>query len=461
MATDLSLKLLIILNDVSAFKDRMVYLQTQAIELRTASSLGSGLAMADVFRPDVIFISWDLKYTNVRKAYELLIKHGFLCIVFSEDKSPLRVTGLLNSGIPNVVLPPVSGNSIAERTRKLVRERDEFLRKFARIRPEELPTDGNWEKRVQGRDGQPSVYQMDNYFMKSTSQPIYDPRIQAWRLDTDAEIYKRAGPNLPADGVSELLASANIVQVAARLSGNVGPGNLAQIEADSKSASAFIEKSMEVAVEYAVKRTETETNPITTVTNGTVTLVRTPVSKGYVVGANAGNTVDRDLAGKVGENLAKALKGFGQTGESDVTVHPVDLEGVAFQLWAEQNAQFMVNSQHGKDDIAFAYFLSKTIIERPDGKTELFALDLEEALIADREIDFEIYIHLPKNRKFVQYINRPTVFAAATKAKLLGRGIKEVFVRNEQFGLFEIYCVKNEISTSIAKFKFKQLAQKK
>lgn len=487
------IKILFIMNNLAAFRDRLIFLNSHGIVVKAAADINNALAVIAAEMPDVVFVSWDLKKANVKKFYELLTKtHGFLCVIVAEDRSPLRVSALMNSGIPSLILPPVSGQTILERTQTLVRDRDNFLKTFHRAGSQEIEPEGSWQL-FNGKKGQNPMWRFhadsptakDEYFAQASAKPEYDWSAKKWKNINEDAVFKRPKSEEP-EGMADLKALENSVslmsevsmqkaieranqdpdeagkqlakaEMAKALESNAIPSQTV-ISEKSKDPSSIMAKSVEVAVELSVERTAEVTKPIENVSKGTVTLVKTGNFKGYLMGANASNTSDEELAAKVRGHLATVLNNHGEQVGGDVTIQTLELDQVPFLLWAEQNSEFIVNSQHGMDEVAFAYFASSTIMERPDGQTDVFSIDIEKCLAADKEITFGVYLHLPKNKKFVQYIHQATVFTQVMKDKLLKQGIKEVFIKNTDSELYELYCAKNDITQSIAKFK---AAQKK
>lgn len=473
------------MNNLASYKDRLVYLHSQGVVVKAAAEVSNALNIISAEMPDVLFVSWDLKKVNVKKFCDMLSKsHGFICVVFAEERSPLRVSALLNSGLSNLILPPVSGKAIHEKALSLVKDRDTFLHNFTRTHMDEIPKDGKWEM-VGQKKGQNPVWRLKGntpdkeFFAQAPVKPVYDAGRNVWNNLNEEYLYRKNETTQPQDATAirglenslSLMSEVSMKKVSDRVNGittsesalakpelaqslesNVIPANTI-ISEKSKDPKSIMAKSVEVAVELSVERTSEVTKPVENVTKGTLTLVKTGNFKGYILGANGSDTADGELAAKVRKHLARVLNNNGEEVGGDVSVQTLELDQVPFNLWAEQNAEFIVNSQHGSDDVAFAYFQSSTIMERPDGKTEIFSVDVEKGLAADKMVDFEIYLHLPKNKKFVQYIHQTTKFTKDMKDKLLSQGIKEVFVKNEHWPRFEVYCTMNEIDKSIANFK--------
>jgi len=477
-------KILFIMNDLASYKDRLIYLHSQSVVVKAAAEVKNALEIICKELPDVIFISWDLKKVNVKKLYELFSKtHGYLCVVFSEDHSPLRVSALLNSGLPYLLLPPVSGQAMLDKINALIRDRDNLLNNFSRSHMESLPTSGQWEICIK-KKGQSPIWRLrhdnEQYFAQANEQPEYDYEEQKWKHINEGCAYKLKPGSLAISNTTtqrnlesslSLISEVSIENLTRRLSGsnvidtsladpkfvsglesNVIPANT-KISDRSKAPDTVIAKSVEVAVELSVERTSEMVKPIEKVTKGTLTLVQTGNFKGYIIGANGDNTTDEELAAKVRIHLGRILDNKGEDVGGDVSVRSLEMDEVPFKIWAEQHAEFIINSQHGDNEVAFAYFNSTTIMERPDGKTEVFKTDIEKGLAADKPVDFDVHLHLPKNKKFVQYLNKGAVLSSEMKNKLISQGIRDVYIKNEQFPDYEVYCAKNEVDASIADFK--------
>lgn len=141
---------------------------------------------------------------------------------------------------------------------------------------------------------------------------------------------------------------------------------------------------------------------------------------------------DEELEGEGQAQLESAMKNmlteiFGSLEVYDV--HPLDIQRVEFKDWALETADFLESGLHDGLEIAVAFFTGSGKIFELEvlGSSDYCKLRLEE-VHPGVSLDFDVYLHLPLNGRFLMYIPRGGNITVPQQMNLEGRGIKNLFV---------------------------------
>ena len=208
--------MLVILNNRRSIDGGLLFLEKRGYQLTVVNRITEAIQVMGNFKPHTILLSWNLRNSDVRKAYKVFTeKFRLICIVFAEDSSTRTTASLMSSGIPHSLLSPVSGPSIHMRVQALLRakithqrERKKKVPNYIRMEAlrEPPPPDINWSK-VPNPDGSGgTVWQGQSdtgsdktYYFKGPSAPKFDPTKKSYyfndgQKDIGAVIMKGAGP---------------------------------------------------------------------------------------------------------------------------------------------------------------------------------------------------------------------------------------------------------------------------
>ena len=84
----------------------------------------------------------------------------------------------------------------------------------------------------------------------------------------------------------------------------------------------------------------------------------------------------------------------------------------------------MIEAPHDKECFAFAFF-SVTHIPKFEeaADAEVLGVALEQEIVGGQELLFDLFIHLPRNNKFILYMNKGNVLTERSVAKFLSFGV--------------------------------------
>lgn len=227
-------------------------------------------------------------------------------------------------------------------------------------------------------------------------------------------------------------------------------GTRASLVLKSKDRRTILAQGVEAAVGQSAVPSTNKSQSLNTVSKVTVTVIQSRQFKGYLVGGNASDLPDRDLMDTVYKKLTSAMQNFGEPLKPVANVLEVGFDPLPFMLWAENQAEFTVTSQHGDDNVAFAYIPIEHVPEVVEGENpDVLGISIEKDLVPQAELLFDLYIHMPKNNKYLRYLKNGAILTAKTIAKLLKFGIKTVYIRAADREQFYAYCARNSINSTI------------
>lgn len=119
-------KVVVLINENSPVLSPLLFLRKKGYKIKITHKLSEAVSEVSKQRPDIFLISWNLKRVDVRKVYQLLTKNfKLLCVIFGEENNPKTSSGMMRSGIPNSIFPPISGPGVHMRIQALLRGKAE------------------------------------------------------------------------------------------------------------------------------------------------------------------------------------------------------------------------------------------------------------------------------------------------------------------------------------------------
>jgi hypothetical protein len=222
-----------------------------------------------------------------------------------------------------------------------------------------------------------------------------------------------------------------------------------------RGTTAALEKS-------CIQLSKTHNQSVDVVSNMACLVIESTRFSGYLITAMGKNKViDDAFLNKIQLRLSNFLKEHGEKlthGES----MQLNLKQVPFMPWAVEQAEFLRKSSHMGDEVAMAFF-PRAEIRANFGESadeEMAAVQLQE-FAGDTTVDFNVYIYLPKNSKYVLYTPRGGVFYGRQKDRLSGQGISHLHVLKAEMKDLDKYRAENYLNDSIEDFANKDRGTKK
>ncbi len=174
---------------------------------------------------------------------------------------------------------------------------------------------------------------------------------------------------------------------------------------------------------------------------------------GYLVTAMGHNEhiSDEFLAG-VKKKLFKYLKDNGEhlteSEALDITLKPV-----AFEPWALEYADFLRTSVHKGDEVAIAFFPRRPVYVTLENSVhkDMATIHLKD-LKGDREVNFDLYLYLATNKKYVLYTPQGSVFYQKQLNRLKQQGVTHMHIPKTATEAVAKYNAQNYLNDLVEAF---------
>lgn len=178
---------------------------------------------------------------------------------------------------------------------------------------------------------------------------------------------------------------------------------------------------------------------------------------GYLITAMGKNkSVDDAFLQGVRNRLFKFLK---QNGEDIGDRESLDLKikQVPFEDWALEQAEFLRKSIHDGNEVAMAFFprtdVKANLGDSPD--EDMASIKIED-LLGDIAVEFNLYVRLPRNDKYLLYTPRGGIFYNKQKERLQSQGISLLHVMKMDSEDVDKYRAQNFLNKKIDEFEEKE-----
>lgn len=274
---------------------------------------------------------------------------------------------------------------------------------------------------------------------KNSSGPAnapYDPAVE------DNSEYKRkqakASPVMEAEYIRRKQKQARYFSEAQK--------NAANDSIIVRGTQEALEKSVTVSGNEEVIEVETSTN-VACIT------IESPRFSGYLICALAEDQkVDQSLIDLINKRLLSFLKDNGEA-VKDQDPMEIKIQAVDFMDWSIEQAQFLKKSVHNGREIAMAFFPHKDMKTTFEvGKDNMIQLQLSE-LKADAPVEFDLYIYMPENDKYILYTPEGGNLYGGQKKRLEEKGVKHMHVKDTAMQGLKKYQAQNYLNDQIDVYK--------
>lgn len=177
--------------------------------------------------------------------------------------------------------------------------------------------------------------------------------------------------------------------------------------------------------------------------------IESPRFSGYLICALAQDQkVDGDLIKMINKRLFAFLRENGEAVKDQETME-IKIQSVDFIDWSIDQAQFLKKSTHNGREIAMAFFPHKEM--RKDfvvDDNKMIKLRLEE-FKPDVAVEFDVFIYMPENKKFILYTPEGSKFYGKQQDRLKQKGIKHMHIRETAIGSLKKYEAQNYLNEQI------------
>lgn len=225
----------------------------------------------------------------------------------------------------------------------------------------------------------------------------------------------------------------------------------------SKKDSIILRGTKDALEKSCIKTSFTESEAIENSTNISCIVLESTRFSGYLITAmGKDRKLDEAFLSKVRERLFRFLKENGEKIEDSDSMQ-LNIKEVPFEDWALEQAEFLRKSVHEGNEVAMAFFPRQDIKTTygESASEEMASINLNE-LAGNVAVEFNVYIYLPKNNKYVLYTPRGSKFFDVQKQRLQSQGISNLHILKAEIQDLDKYRAQNFLNDSIQDFEAKQ-----
>jgi hypothetical protein len=182
--------------------------------------------------------------------------------------------------------------------------------------------------------------------------------------------------------------------------------------------------------------------------------VQSPRFAGYLVCAmGRDRKIDKAFMDIIKQRLLRFLKESGEELKDKDTLN-LKIQPIHFTDWALEQAEFLKKSVHDGDEIAIAFF--PTQIQDPDlqsSVSEKMVMIHMNELKDDAPVEFDLYIFMPENNKYLLYTPQGRPFYGKQKVRLKDKGITHMHLRKEAAPNVQKYRAQNFLNDKISAYR--------
>ncbi|MBX2989431.1 MAG: hypothetical protein KF802_16200 [Bdellovibrionaceae bacterium] len=238
---------------------------------------------------------------------------------------------------------------------------------------------------------------------------------------------------------------------------NVGTGGFVRHSRDNESIIVRgTQKALDESVtlkSHDVKGQPVAEHRLEQASNVACLIVESPRFSGYLVAAMAKDRpMDTKFVDTIKDRLAKFLRDNGEPIKEENSMS-LKIKQVDFQDWALEYADFLRKSVHEGQEIAMAFFPFAEAQAKlgESASVEMGSVKLDE-IQGDLTVDFNLYVYLPANKKYVLYTPRGSKFYGNQKGRLAGMGVTHMHVKRDDLVDVSRYRAQNYLNSKIEEF---------
>jgi DNA-binding response OmpR family regulator len=214
------------------------------------------------------------------------------------------------------------------------------------------------------------------------------------------------------------------------------------------------EKALEDSV---VNKDEEIVTQVSDSSNVACIIVESERFSGYLVAAMGKNRkIDHKFVQSIKDRLFKFLKDSGEESKEEQNME-IKIKQVDFEDWALEYADFLRRSVQNGEEVAMAFFPfadAKTTMG-DSASAEMGAVKLDD-LHGDLQVEFNLYIYLPANNRYVLYTPKGSKFYGNQKNRLATMGVTHLHMRKSEAQDLSKYRAQNYLNSKIEEYERKK-----
>lgn len=204
------------------------------------------------------------------------------------------------------------------------------------------------------------------------------------------------------------------------------------------------------------KITESGFERVTRVSNAACLAIESQKFTGYLVAAfGSQKKIDPAFVTLMKQRLTQFLQNQGEKVNSGDKMD-VKIREVEFESWAVAQAEFLKKSVHNGNEVAMAFFPTPQAnpkLQQSKNK-EMLQVSIDD-IHEDKAVEFDLYIYLPSNQKYILYTHNGEFLGGEQKGRLKSRGVSHLHFRKEEADKFRKYHAEKYLDGKIHEFEQK------
>ncbi len=466
-------KLLIIKATATGLTGVETFLKNREWELKSTNNLKEALIFLVQQQPEFVMICVDHHNKKVRNLPRVLAQAFPICvIVYSEDNSAAAHQLLAKCSTKYMLYPPVTGPAVERTVNRYYKDlqNDGFSSTKQAFDYQKNNPDSVIAIRGDSASSEMSTENLLASLMAEDDSSIVQTGVKANAMSSqDGHGAGRANSaHQEGDEVHTMLSDQDprnspgkqgplwgaIEQHAHKLRTSKTAADIHNDPRSNKSNSLIFKGTNDAIEKSRIHHDVTSSAEIPqTSMNSACITVESNRFAGYLLAVAANDiALDEAFIAQIRTRLFSFLRANGETVE-DRELMNLKLKPVPFEDWALRQAEFLRKSTHKGQDIAMAFFprpeMQTGFLESTDQHMFLVAVN---ELQADVIVEFNLYMYLPKNNKYVLYTPKGGVFYGKQKDRLTAQGISQMHILRSDAPHFEKYRTQNYLNSKISEY---------
>ncbi|MEK2644755.1 hypothetical protein [Bdellovibrio sp. BCCA] len=453
------------------------FLRNREWKVKATTNLKEALIFLVQEQPQFVMVSIDHPNRKVRNLPKILTQAFPVCVIaFAEENSAASYNLLSTCATEYLLYPPVTGPAVERTVNKYYKDLQ-----TKGVSPQQMRTGLSSEEAsviaIKGEGGfsaqnaQSVLAQMFSDdaqglgMIPGTSTNNSGPvghgigagTLHSRMFDTDATTPLSSTPQKPQ---GNLPGWAPLPETNTHKKNRLTPEQVENDPQATKKDSIILRGTKEALENSCLKTTSETAQGIEASTNVSCIVIESSRFSGYLVTAmGKDKSLDAEFIGKIRERLFRFLRNNGED-IRDGDSMDLEIREVPFEDWALQYAEFLRKSIHNGNEVAMAFFPRADIKSNcGDSAAEEMASIHVDELTGDVAVEFNVYIHLPRNNKYVLYTPRGGVFYHTQKERLQSQGISQLHILKGDIKDLDKYRAQNFLNEKIQEYEEKERAK--
>ncbi len=424
-------KILILKAQPNSLKAVELFLRNRELNFFSTSEITQALTFLIQEKPQFFFVAADHPNRKIRSFLKIVSKAFDVSILgFTEFDNSSSIFALQELATKSVIYPPVSGPSI--------------VRAITRI-------EKDIEKRLE-EEKQEKASRFEYISSQVSEDSRQDSEHSAAFLALQ-ELLNEVNKDEELDESSDyiFIPSAQ-VELGAKEAFNDPLEGLAL-----KDIAKICQETIQIHRHDSAEKVE----PVGMTSQLACLVIDTGELRGYLLVAfGAGRSMDENFMESLRSGFIKHLQIQGTVHEGRENFShlnrllPMQLKTkeVNFLDWAQSQAKFYLKTNHGENEVVAAFLPNDRIPydfkKTNDGK--MFQVEIDQ-IVSDQTLDFDLFVYLSANEKYVLYNKKGRTMSAEQKKRLLDRGVAHVHFLVEEMSNFYRYQAQDYVNSQIKK----------